>query len=64
MKTKPSAFLMDRQTFQRLRRVMLTIGGLYNAGHLPTGLYEDIQRLIVWMDNEAGRARGATDKRM
>ena len=51
----PARLIMDRETFQRLWRVMIEIGRRYNAGELPRDLSEDIQRLVVWMDNEANQ---------
>jgi hypothetical protein len=45
---------MNDSTFEALRRVMMMIGAAYNAGQLGRDrqLYEDIQRVIVWMDNK------------
>lgn len=45
-------------TFEALHRVMLMVGGAYNAGKLGTDrqLYEDIQRVIVWMDEHIAQA--------
>lgn len=45
--------VMDKATFQRLRRVLLKIARRYDGRSLPQSEYEDIQKVIVWMDNIA-----------
>ncbi len=54
-KSVPANVVMNRETFQRLWRVMMAVGARYNAEELPRGLYEDIQKVVVWMDNTANR---------
>ena len=51
VKNAEHTFIMDQPTFRSLRCVIMDTGGRYNAGQLPRELFEDIQRVIVWMDN-------------
>ena len=53
----PQRAVMDRPTFQRLWRVMMKVGADYNAGKLPREWYEDVQKIIVWMDNARNSSR-------
>jgi hypothetical protein len=45
---------MNDSTFDALRRVMTLIVAAYNSGQFGKDrqLYEDVQRVIVWMDNK------------
>jgi hypothetical protein len=36
---------------------MMKVRADYNAGKLPRGRYEDIQKIIVWMDNARNTSR-------
>ena len=47
---------MDNVTFRRLRRVLVDVAHRSNTRGLPRRKYEDIQKVIVWMDNIANEA--------
>ena len=48
---------MDQSTFEALQRVIWVVAALHNRPH-PDGIaYEDLQRIIVWIDNTKNMLR-------
>jgi hypothetical protein len=43
---------MDEATYNALTRIMKVIATIHNSDALAGIEYEDLQRVVVWIDNE------------